>query len=149
MKSFMPLCIDVAQARIVMIGGGNVAFQKLRRIAGYAGNIFVYASAVLPEIKALPLTYIEGAYEPGVLVGARLVYACTDDRALNRRIGDDARRAGALVNVADDPETCDFVSPAIFKCEDMSVAISSNGRHVKKSVKWRDAIQKYVLDNLV
>jgi len=149
MKSFMPLCIDVSKARIVIIGGGNVALQKLRHITAYAANVVVNAKEILPDIKALPVTCIEGSYDAAALQGARLVYACTDDPALNQRIRTDARQAGALVNIADDPENCDFVSPAIFQHEDMSVAISSNGRHVKKSVHWRNLIQKYVLENLI
>ena len=32
MSSFMPICIDVSETRIVVIGGGNVALQKLRSI---------------------------------------------------------------------------------------------------------------------
>jgi precorrin-2 dehydrogenase / sirohydrochlorin ferrochelatase len=149
MKSFMPLCIDVSQARIVIIGGGKVALQKLRHITAYASNISVYAKEILPEIKAQSLNCMETAYDPAVLYGARLVYACTNDPELNRRICNDGGRAGALINVADDPENCDFVSPAIFRHEDMSVAISSNGRHVKKSMQWRNAIQKFILNNLV
>jgi precorrin-2 dehydrogenase / sirohydrochlorin ferrochelatase len=149
MKSFMPLCIDVSQARVVMIGGGNVALQKLRHIAAYAANIHVYANEILPDIRALHLNWKECPYEPELLKDARLVYACTDDKEINRHICEDGRRAGALVNAADDPENCDFVSPAIYKHQDMSVAVSSNGRHVKKAVEWRNAIRGYVEDKLL
>jgi precorrin-2 dehydrogenase / sirohydrochlorin ferrochelatase len=149
MKSFMPLCVDVSYARIVIIGGGKVALQKLKYITVYAENIDLYAKEILPEIRALSLNCVEAKYDPSMLRNARLVYACTDDSELNWRICEDGRQMGALINVADDPQNCDFVSPAIFRHQDMSVAISSNGRHVKKSVQWRDAIRKYILENLI
>ena len=51
---------------------------------------------------------IQAAYAEEQLAGALLVFACTDDRAVNARIAADARAAGALVNAADQPENCDF-----------------------------------------
>jgi hypothetical protein len=38
---------------------------------------------------------------------------------------------------------------AIFRHEKMSVAVSSNDRDVNKSVRWRNQIGKYILENLV
>jgi precorrin-2 dehydrogenase / sirohydrochlorin ferrochelatase len=149
MKVFLPISVDVSHARIVMIGGGAVALQKLHRLTLYTENIFVYAKEILPDIKALPICCVESIYEPTFLQGARLVYACTDDRELNRKICEEGRKVGALVNAADDPDNCDFVSPAIFRHEEMSIAVSSNGRDVNKSVRWRNQIGKYILENLV
>jgi len=146
MKSFMPICIDVSQARIVMIGGGKVALQKLRSITSYTRNVHVYARKISPEIKALGVRCEECEYGPGLVAGALMVYGCTDDRDLNRRIGRDGRKAGAIVCVADDPSDCDFVSPAIFRSGEMSVAVGSNGTNAKKAVMWRDEIRCFLAE---
>ena len=138
--AFLPICINVAEIKIVMIGGGNVALQKLTTLCLFAKNISVYALDVLPTIKDLPLTFIECEYTKKLLAGAKIVYACTNNRELNRSIGIDAHSFGALVNVADDPDNCDFISPALFNRDEMSVAVSSNGKKAKQSVLWRDAI---------
>ena len=61
------------------------------------------------------MTLIEKPYEEGVLEGARVVYACTDDRNINRKIAADAKRRNILACVADDPEFCDFIPAAIYK----------------------------------
>jgi precorrin-2 dehydrogenase/sirohydrochlorin ferrochelatase len=50
------------------------------------------------------------------------------------------------VNVVDDPELCDFISPAIFKQDYMTVAVNSYGVNVKKTIAWRDKIKK-LLEN--
>jgi precorrin-2 dehydrogenase/sirohydrochlorin ferrochelatase len=149
MKSFMPLCIDVSQGRIVVIGGGIVALQKLRTIITYARNVFVYAKDILPDIISLPVTCTKAMYDSNQISEALLVYACTDDRGLNRRISEDGRRIGTLVNTADDQDNCDIISPAIFRHEEMSVAVSSNGHCPKRSVNWRNAIREFALNDLV
>ena len=56
-----------------------------------------------------------------------LVFACTDDDALNARIADDARAAGAIVNCVDQPEDCDFFVPAVVTDGDVVVAIGTGG----------------------
>jgi siroheme synthase-like protein len=91
---------------------------------------------------------MECAYDAGLLKDALLVYACTDDKELNRRICDDGRKWGALVCAADDPSNCDFVSPAIFRSGEMSVAVSSNGLNAKKTVQWRNAIRQFATESL-
>jgi uroporphyrin-III C-methyltransferase/precorrin-2 dehydrogenase/sirohydrochlorin ferrochelatase len=119
-----------------------VAAQKLKTLLLYARRVTVCAREISPEIKQLPVHCLELPYDSAFLSGADLVYACTDDRAVNRRIGEDARRAGLWVNVADDPAECDFTSPAVFKAGEMSVAVSSNAKAPRRSVEWRDLIAK-------
>ena len=145
MKSFMPVCIDVSDARIVMIGGGNVALQKLRSIVLYAGNVHVFAKNILPEIKSLPVHCKECDYDGSLLSGALLVYAYTDDPRLNRLVCDHGKTIGALVCAAGVDHPRDFISPAVFRHEDMTIAVSSNGRCIKKSVEWRDDIRGFIL----
>ncbi len=138
--NFLPICVNVDGARIVIVGGGSVALQKVKALVQYTKNITVCAPEVNPTIKSFGVNVLERIYLPDVLEGALLAYACTDDSRLNRRIRDDAHRYGIFVNVADNPELCDFVSPAIFKQGTMSVAVSSNGQQVKASVSLRNAI---------
>ena len=54
-------------------------------------------------------------YRADLLAGARIVIVCTDDRRVNATVAADARAERALVNVADDPEHCDFYMPAVIE----------------------------------
>jgi siroheme synthase-like protein len=65
--------------------------------------------------------------DPADVIGVRVVVAATDDAAANRWLGEASRKAGVLVNVADDPEHCDFYSPAVVRRGPVTVAISTNG----------------------
>jgi len=138
--NFLPICLNIENARIVVVGGGKAAEQKLKTLLLYTRNIVVCAPEIRRSIHALPVTLIEKLYEEGVLEGARMVYACTDDRNINRKIAADAKRRHVLACVADDPEFCDFISAAIYKKDFMSVAVSSNAQDVKRSVAWRNRI---------
>jgi precorrin-2 dehydrogenase / sirohydrochlorin ferrochelatase len=138
--NFLPVCLNIENAGIVVVGGGKAAEQKLKTLLLYTQKILVCAPEIRRSIELLPVTLLRQSYKEEVLEGARLVYACTDDSAINRQIALDARRRHILACVADDPEFCDFVSPAIYKKENMSVAVSSNAQDVRRSLAWRDRI---------
>jgi precorrin-2 dehydrogenase/sirohydrochlorin ferrochelatase len=138
--NFMPICLNIENARIVVVGGGKASEQKLKTLLLYTRNITVCAPEILESIQALPVTLLKQSYKEELLKGAQMVYACTNDRNINRQIALDAKRLRILVCVADDPEFCDFISPAICKKEHMSVAVSSNAQDVKRSVAWRNRI---------
>jgi precorrin-2 dehydrogenase / sirohydrochlorin ferrochelatase len=138
--NFLPICLNIENAEIVVVGGGKTAEQKLKPLLQYARNITVCAPEILDSIQALPVTLLKQSYKEEVLKDARMVYACTNDRNINRQIALDAKRLRVLVCVADDPEFCDFISPAICKKGHMSIAVSSNAQDVKRSVAWRNRI---------
>ena len=138
--NFLPICLNIENARIAVIGGGKTAEQKLRLLLLYTRSIVVCAPEISPAIRAMPVTFLEGRYEEEVLDGAAIVYACTNQKGLNRQIASDAKRRHILACVVDDPEFCDFVSPAIYKKAHMSVAVSSNAKDVKQAIRWRNRI---------
>jgi siroheme synthase-like protein len=138
--NFLPVCLNVENARIAVVGGGKAAEQKLKTLLLYTQNIIVCAPKIKETIRAMPVTLLQMNYEERVLEGVRIVYACTNQKQVNRQIASDAKRLNMLVCVADDPEFCDFISPAIYKKASMSVAVSSNGQDVRRSVAWRNRI---------
>jgi uroporphyrin-III C-methyltransferase/precorrin-2 dehydrogenase/sirohydrochlorin ferrochelatase len=142
--NFLPINLNVQGRRILIVGGGRLAAQKLETICQYTQDVEVCGVNILPEVRRYPIVILERPYGEDLLEGKGLVYACTDDRDLNRRIGEDAKGRGLLVNVADDPEACGFTSPAIFKQAYMSVAVSSNAQDVRRAISWRNKIKKFI-----
>ena len=142
----MPIAIDVKDKKVLLIGGGKVALHKIDSLLQYANRLEVVAIEVHDEIKKKQLPYKEKPYEESDLEGSVLVYACTNISELNARIKSDAAKRNILVNVVDNPAHCDFVSPAIYRNQYISVAVSSNAKNVYKSVEVRNKI-KELLDN--
>jgi precorrin-2 dehydrogenase/sirohydrochlorin ferrochelatase len=141
-KDFMPISIDVRNKKILLIGGGKVALHKIESLQKYASNIVILAKEVHPEIKTAGFNFIEKAYEKPDIYDSFLVYACTNNSSLNEQIRKDCEKSGKLVNVVDNPVLCDFVSPAIFRKSNMSIAVSSNGEDVYNSIRVRNSIRQ-------
>jgi len=139
--NFLPISINIEQKKILMIGGGKVAFHKIQLLQRFTNNITIVAKDVFDDVKKLGVKYIEKAYDETDLDGFLLIYAATNDRELNKQIREDAHKKGILVNVVDDPALCDFVSPAIYRNGNMTVAVGSNGEDVYKAIAWRDKIK--------
>jgi len=130
-----------------MIGGGKVAAHKLATLLRFTDNITILAPVITNEIindKRLKL--LIKSYEKPDLAHYQIVYACTNNKEVNATIKKDAHSLGILVNVADDPESCDFVSPAVYKDENITVAVGSNAQDVKKAIEIRNRIAQ-ILEN--
>ncbi len=140
--NFLPISINVDNKKIVLIGGGRIAFHKIGFLKPFATNISVIALEVLDEIKAMGYEYKEKPYDKSDLEGAFLVYACTNIIELNRQVKADAQSLGILTNVVDNPKLCDFVSPAIYKHDNIAVAVSSNAQNVYKAIEVRNKIKE-------
>ncbi|GBR72713.1 siroheme synthase [Candidatus Termititenax aidoneus] len=136
---FLPLGLNLKNKKILIVGAGAAAAQKIRALKKYKAQITLLA----PEIKfRTNYKKIKKTYAAADLADYALVYACTNDRKLNRQIAADARRRNILVNVCDDPRHSDFISPAIYKRGIMSAAVFSDGRDVRRSLRWRGRIRE-------
>ena len=126
MKTF-PIMLDLRDRPVVVVGAGPVGLRKVRSLREAGAKVKLVAPQI--DEAALPagVEAVRGAYGGEALQEALLVFACTDDRALNARIAADARAGGALVNVADTPDECDFYLPALLRDGSVEVAVGTGG----------------------
>lgn len=117
-----------------------MGLHKAQILARYTDSATVISPAFRDGFDALPFTLVRKEYVPQDLDGAFMVYICTENSELNRQIKQDARQRGVLASVCDCPELCDFTSPAIFRKNNMTVAVASDAKDVRRSMKIRDAI---------
>jgi len=141
---FLPIALNITGKGILIVGGGRVAYQKIRLLLPFTRNITVVAIDICDDIRELCLTTIQKPYEKTDLNGFFIVYAATNIFELNKHVYDDAHSMGILVNVVDNVPYCDFVSPAIYKKDNMTVAVGSNAEDVKASIRLRDKIKNYL-----
>ncbi|MGD9536230.1 MAG: siroheme synthase CysG [Alphaproteobacteria bacterium] len=128
---YFPLFIDTRNAAAVVIGGGDMAEAKLRLLLKTDAQIRVIAQEATSQIQAWAaqgrLVWSRHALTGRDLDGARLVYVATGSPAEDRRIAEAARAAGALVNVTDDREASNALTPAIVDRDPVVVAIGTEG----------------------
>ncbi len=115
---------------VLVVGGGPLALEKVRLLAGRGANLTVVARRTGDEIAALAaegtLTLIQRDFAAADARGQVLAVVATagaDDAA----IAAEARAAGALVNVPDNIDLSDFYLPAIVERGPVTVAISTDG----------------------
>ena len=142
---YLPINLNIDRQSLLIVGGGKVALHKLESLERFTRNIHVVAPEICEGIRRRAwVTLHERPYRPGDLDGHLLVYAATSVRSVNQQVVSDAAGRPTLVTVADAPAEGDFISPAIYLQDNMSVAVSSNGTDVKASVRWRNALQAYL-----
>ncbi len=141
-----PIFVDLAGQPVVVIGGGAVAERKIEILIESGARVRV----VSPEVTDLVARWAEAGriaverrgYRAGDLDGARLAYAATSDPRVNESIRDEARRAGIWLNVVDQPDLCDFITPALVRRGDLTIAVSTNGRVPGLSKKIRQELEQ-------
>ena len=137
---FLPININISGKRILIIGGGRVGLHKATILSRFTHEATIISPTFSKEFERLPFTLVKKKYEPEDLEGAFMVYACTENEELNRNIKRDADQRLILTSVCDNPSLCDFTSPAIFRKEDLTVAVASDAKDVRRSMRIRDAI---------
>jgi siroheme synthase-like protein len=120
-------CLDLTGRRCLVVGGGAVGLEKVRGLLAAGAAVTVVAPQIEPELRELPVTLVERRYQPMDVEGRWLVVAATPEREVNRRVHRDASSARVFCNVADDPELCTFILPAIHREGSIAVAVSTGG----------------------
>jgi siroheme synthase-like protein len=84
------------------------------------------------------------AYRLSDIRGAVLVFAATDNRAVNHAVAQAAKRQGIPVNVADARAECSFIVPARITRRNVQIAISTGG----ESPRVAGALRRKIEENL-
>jgi precorrin-2 dehydrogenase/sirohydrochlorin ferrochelatase len=128
---YYPIYLDLKGHRVLLVGAGEVALQKLRSLLDSGARVHVVSPEALPEIRQLAqdgkIEWSARSHKKADMAGVRLVIAATSDAVLQKKIAQEARRRGIWVNVVDTPALCDFIAPAVLGRGDIQIAISTGG----------------------
>ena len=126
-----PAFFRIAGKVAAVFGNGDEAFAKVRLLAHTSARIVVYADQPDVDFSAYlrehGIEHAARAFSPELLHGATLVFAATGDQALDARIAAEARALRIPVNAVDQPEECDFFTPALVARAPVAVAIGTEG----------------------
>lgn len=126
-----PLALKLSGRRCLVVGGGAVAGRKVASLLECGADVVVVAPDATDQIRAWAasrrIKLMDRPFEPSDVAGALIVIAATDDSRVNSAVADAARASGALVNVVDVPDLCDFYVPASVTRGDLQITISTGG----------------------
>jgi precorrin-2 dehydrogenase/sirohydrochlorin ferrochelatase len=143
--SFYPVLLDLTGKKVLVVGGGQVAQRKVESLLEYEAKISIISRSlnnILNDmVECGRITSLGAEFLPHHLDGAFLVIAATDDKGLNRRVSEEAKRRGMLVNAVDQPSDCNFIVPSVIRRGDLLVAISTSGKSPAMAKRIREQLE--------
>lgn len=145
-RPYFPMFIDIADKKILVAGGGTIALRRIRTLLKFGADIHVIAPDLCEELTQLEeegkIKTEHREYRTGDIRGAQIVLAATDDHEVNRKIWEECRAAGIIVNVADDKKLCDFYFPSVVMTDEAVIGINCGGMNHAKVKETRIKIEK-------
>jgi siroheme synthase-like protein len=137
-------CLDLGGRDVLVVGGGRVATEKAQGLLECDARVTVVAPQVDDELMRLQVDVERRPFEDADVDGRFAVIAATDDRAVNARVSRAAAERATLCNVADDPELCSFILPAIVRRDPIVVGVSTGGASPALAQRLRADIAQIV-----
>ncbi|HEY6977504.1 MAG TPA: bifunctional precorrin-2 dehydrogenase/sirohydrochlorin ferrochelatase [Chitinophagaceae bacterium] len=154
-NNLFPVFLKLEQLHVLLVGAGNVGLEKIQAILSNSPKtkITVVTKEVADTFAVLASQYktveiIIDEYKPDYLNECDIVIAAVNDIATSKRIRDDARQKGKLINVADKPELCDFYLGSIVTKGNLKLAISTNGKSPTVAKRLKEVFNELLPEEL-
>ncbi len=154
-NNLFPIFLKAHEINILIVGGGNVGYEKLFFLLKSSpdAKVNLVATSIQDDIWTLAegkpnVSLIEKSFQKGDLWNMDIVIAATNDSLMNRSIRRLAKQKDILVNVADTPDLCDFYLGGIVTKGDLKVAISTNGKSPTFSKRFRQTLEEILPDTI-
>ncbi len=130
--NYFPLYLKLDNKKILIIGGGKIATDKLKKILPFTSNITVVSTDFTQDIENLVesnrVKLIKKKYKKGMINQFDIVISAIDNITLQKEIFYESRDKNILVNSVDLQECCDFIFPSYIKEEELIISISTSGQ---------------------
>ncbi|MBJ2174801.1 bifunctional precorrin-2 dehydrogenase/sirohydrochlorin ferrochelatase [Aureibaculum sp. A20] len=149
-----PIFLKVNQLNIIIVGGGEVALEKLSFLLKSSPNAKVglialdFSPKLLGLAKKHDILTMQRPYTQNILHKQHIVIAATNNKDVNAEIYRDAKQKQLLVNVADTPEMCDFYLGGIVTKGNVKIAISTNGESPTVAKRLRQFFEEVIPDDI-
>ncbi|MGH9767172.1 MAG: precorrin-2 dehydrogenase/sirohydrochlorin ferrochelatase family protein [Blastocatellia bacterium] len=128
---YYPIYLDLKGRDVSVVGGGAIAEGKALQLVEAGARVTVVSPALTEELGRLvesgEITHRNGYFVEEDLSGEVLVISATDDRKVNETVANAAAARGLLYNVVDQPDLCNFITPALVSRGDLQISVSTGG----------------------
>ncbi len=149
-----PIFLKVSNLKVLIVGGGNVAEEKLTFLLKSSPNAQVemispmYRENTVALANRHSVQMHKGKYRRRFLKNKHIVVTTTDVPGVNEKVYADCRKRAILVNVADNPPFCDFYMGGIVTKGNVKVAISTNGKSPTTAKRLRQFFEDVIPENI-
>jgi len=150
--SYFPAFVKLDDLRILIVGGGYIAHEKLDHLLDFTSDITVIAPELSNDMEALiskhSLPFEQRTYLAGDIKDFGIVVVAVDDIPLQAAIFQESKRYNCLCNAVDSVDYCDFIFPSYMKKDDLTIAISTSGASPAMAKHLRRYLEKLIPDSI-
>ncbi len=150
--SFFPSYLNLEDKRILLIGGGYIALEKLEKLIDFTMKIKVIAKEVSDDFLEFAsknnISIEKRAYIKDDIKNYDIVIVATNTKDLHKAIYQESRSSRVLVNSVDNTKYCDFIFPSYIKQGDLTISISTSGASPAMAKRIRVYIEKFIPPNI-
>ena len=144
-----PIMMNLVNKRVVVVGGGRVGLRKTFSLLESGARVALIAPRIEPELMELEkqgrVNWIEANFSDQILdrfPDTVLIFGTTDNRETNVEIYESANRRKIPCNIADVPDLCSFIVPAVISQGDLIISVSTGGSSPALARRIRQELQK-------
>jgi len=150
--SFFPAYFNLSHKKILLVGGGYIALEKLEKLVDFTKDITVISKEFSSNFSSFAeehnIEMQERLYQEGDIIGFDMVIVATDTITLHKAIFEESRASRILVNSVDDTAYCDFIFPSYLKRGDLTISISTSGTSPALAKRLRAYVEKLIPANM-
>jgi uroporphyrin-III C-methyltransferase/precorrin-2 dehydrogenase/sirohydrochlorin ferrochelatase len=152
MSNINSLPILLRNPKILLIGGGKVAYRKAKVLSDNKIDYFVISEYVSDELKKLGTNYSEKKFEKKDASNFDIIIDATGNDEVSYQLKEIKHERFFLLNTVDNPNECNFYFSSLLQYNNLKIAISSDGVNPTLTQVVREKIKSYLpnrLENLV
>ncbi|MBI1770376.1 MAG: bifunctional precorrin-2 dehydrogenase/sirohydrochlorin ferrochelatase [Bacteroidetes bacterium] len=154
MNKLYPIFLKLEEMKLLIVGGGNVALEKLNSVLSNSPQtqIEIVAPLICREIRKISSDRSNVRFSERKIASfdidlAQIIIVAVDDRTVSEWVHLQAKAKGKLINVADAPDLCDFYLGSIVNKGHLKIAISTNGKSPTMAKRLKEFFSE-VLPNM-
>jgi len=150
--AYFPAFLKLDNKKILIVGGGYIAYEKLDHLLDFTKDISVIALDLSDDMKKgiedNNLIYEQRAYKTGDIKEFAVVIVAVDDIPLQAEIFAESKQYNCLCNSVDSVDYCDFIFPSYIKKDDLTIAVSTSGASPAMAKHLRMYLQNLIPDSI-
>ncbi|HTW75969.1 MAG TPA: siroheme synthase CysG [Steroidobacteraceae bacterium] len=149
---YLPVFLDLAMRRVLVVGGGAVAARKVELLLQARALVRVVAPRLHPALSrardAGRIEHIGAPFEPRHLEDVVLAIAATDRPEINRAVAAAGAALRVFVNVVDDAGASSCILPAIVDRSPVIVAVGTSAHSPALARRVRAQLEEWLPERL-
>jgi precorrin-2 dehydrogenase / sirohydrochlorin ferrochelatase len=143
-----PIMLKVRDRQCLVVGGGTVAMRKANNLLAAGARVTLVCLEPSPAHIQSGLDWRMEPYHSNHLEGMSLVCAAAT-KVINATVVADSQARHIWVNSATDPESGDFILPAVGRRGGIEIAVSTGGASPALAASIRDHLASHLDDSVV